>query len=112
MKLVINSDRVIAALIRDSKCREIILSGEFEFLSMDFARLEIEEHEDEILQKAGLSKAQFNTILTILFAKIVVVSEMVISNKMKQARKIMDRIDPNDTPITASFAVEVAAQVR
>ena len=63
--------------------------------------MEIEEHEDEILQKAGLSKAQFDTILTILFAKIVVVSEMVISNKMKQARKIMDRIDPNDTPFIA-----------
>jgi predicted nucleic acid-binding protein len=101
LRLVINSDRVIAALIRDSKCREIILSDKFEFLTIDFARSEIQEHESEILRKASLSKKEFQAVLSILLGKIFVVSDIVIESKMDQAKKIMDRIDPGDTPFIA-----------
>ena len=101
MRLVVNSDRVIAALIRDSKCRQILLSGKFEFLSIDFAKLEIQEHQEEILQKTGLSNDQFNAILETILDKIVIVKDTVVKGKMNQARKVMDRIDPDDTPFIA-----------
>ncbi|MDA4111749.1 MAG: PIN domain-containing protein [Thaumarchaeota archaeon] len=101
MRLVINSDRVIAALIKDSKCRQIILSDRFEFLTIDFARSEIHEHADELLEKSGLSMDEFDAILAILFDKIFIVSDVVIRDKMNQARIIMDRIDPNDAPFLA-----------
>ncbi|MHB1869207.1 MAG: PIN domain-containing protein [Nitrososphaerales archaeon] len=101
MRIVVNSDRVIAALIRDSKSRHIIFSGKFEFLTIDFAKSEIREHEEEILKKAGLSKTQFETILSILFGKIFVISDLVIKSKMKEAEKIMDKIDPDDAPFIA-----------
>ena len=101
MRIVVNSDRIFAALIRKSKCREIILSEKFEFLTVDFARKEIQEHVGEILRKTGLSLNEVETILGILFKSISIVNDAVIKKKYKNARKIMDHIDPNDTPFIA-----------
>lgn len=44
MKLVVNSDQVIVVLMKDSKSREIFLSGKFELVTIDFALSEIHEH--------------------------------------------------------------------
>jgi predicted nucleic acid-binding protein len=101
LRLVINSDRVIAALIKDSKCRQIILSDNFEFLTIDFTLSEIQEHKEELLGKTGLSEAEFNAILAILLGKILIVSDLVVRAKMNQARIIMDKIDPDDAPFIA-----------
>lgn len=107
MRLVVNSDRVIAALIRDSKSRGIILSGNFELVTIDFALSEIHEHEDEILRKARLSKSHLKSLLSILFSKIMVASDLGVETKMNDAMKVMDRIDPDDTPFIAlALAIE------
>ncbi|MBI2543348.1 MAG: hypothetical protein HYW24_04125 [Candidatus Aenigmarchaeota archaeon] len=44
MKLVVDTNRIIAALVRDSASRKILLSGKFEFLTVGVTKLEIEEH--------------------------------------------------------------------
>jgi predicted nucleic acid-binding protein len=107
LRLVVNSDRVIAALIRDSKSREIVLSGKFELFTIDFALSEIHEHEEEILRKAHLPKSHFKSLLSILFSKILVASDLAVETKMNDAMKIMDRIDPDDTPFIAlALAIE------
>jgi predicted nucleic acid-binding protein len=42
-----------------------------------------------------------------LFKRIFVVSDVVIEKKMRQAEKIMDTIDPSDTPfIAVALAME------
>ena len=107
MRLVVNSDRIIAALIRDSKSREIVLSGKFELVTIDFALSEIREHEEEILRKARLSKSHLKSLLSILFSKILVASDLAVETRMNDAIKIMDRIDPDDTPFIAlALAIE------
>lgn len=107
MKLVINSDRIIAALVRNSKCREIILSEQFEFLTIEFAKSEIYEHEEELTRKAQINKMQFEVILSILFNKIALVENSKLQAYMKRAKEIMDNVDPDDTPfIAAALASE------
>jgi predicted nucleic acid-binding protein len=107
LRLVVNSDRIIAALIKDSKSREIMLSGKFELVTIDFAISEIREYEEEILQKAHLSKSQLESVLSILFSKIFLTNDLVVRGKMNEAKKIMDEIDPDDTPFIAlALAIE------
>ena len=107
MKLVVNTNRIIAALIRDSVSRNILLSDKFEFLTVDVTKSEIEEHRKEIIDKARITEEDFNKILSLLFSKIFVVSDIVIQTKMEEAKKIMDKIDPDDTPFIAlALAVE------
>ena len=53
MSLIVDTSRIVAALIKDSTSRAILLSEKFEFLTINFAKLEIEEHKQEILEKAS-----------------------------------------------------------
>jgi predicted nucleic acid-binding protein len=107
MRFVVDTNRIIASLVRDSASRKILLSEKFEFLTVGVARSEIEEHRKELLEKAKLTDKQLDTILAMLFKRIFVVSDVVIEKKMRQAKKIMDTIDPSDTPfIAVALAME------
>lgn len=49
MILVIDTNRIIAALIKDSISRSIILSGKIEFITLNFGKKEIEKYKEEII---------------------------------------------------------------
>jgi predicted nucleic acid-binding protein len=94
-------------LVRESTSRKILLSDKFEFLTVGFAESEIEEHRQELQERAKLTEKQLDAVLAVLFSRIFVVSDVAIQNKMPEARKIMDKIDPSDTPFMAlALAVE------
>lgn len=101
MKLVVDTNRIIAGLIRDSANRKILLSGKFEFLTVGITKSEIEEHKQEIIDKAKVTGEEFNKIFSLLFSKIFVISDVTIEAKMEEAKQIMDNIDPDDTPFIA-----------
>jgi predicted nucleic acid-binding protein len=108
MKLIVDTNRIIAALIRDSASRKILLSDKFDFLTVGITKSEIEEHKQELLEKANLTEEQFNIVFSLLFSRIFVVSDIVIESKMSEAKEIMDKIDPSDTPFIAlALAVEI-----
>ena len=107
MKLIVDTNRIIAALIRDSTSRKILLSDKFDFLTVGVSKSEIEEHKQDLLEKANLTEDEFNTVLALLFSRIFIVDDIVIENKMGEAKEIMDNIDPGDTPFIAlALAVE------
>ena len=106
-KLIIDTNRIIAALIKDSASRKIILSDRFQFLTVEITKSEIAEHKKEILEKAEVRNEELEAILSRLFSRITVISDAAIKDKMGDAKKIMDAIDPDDTPFIAlALAVE------
>lgn len=109
MKLVVNTNRIIAALVKDSFSRKIILYGKAELLSITTTEREIEKYKREILQKTNLTEGQFNLVYSKLKEKLIFIPDSIISKKMKEAKKIMDSIDKNDTPfIAAALATNTA----
>lgn len=102
MILVINTNRIIAALIKDSVSRMIINSPKLRFFSVNFGRREIEKYEQEILEKANITKEQFEDLLAIILGKISVISDLVIEEYMEEAKEIMDETDKADTPFIAA----------
>ena len=50
MKIVIDSNRVIAAMIKESTTRHILLNQFFEFIAPDYLISEVRKYEDKIIK--------------------------------------------------------------
>ena len=101
MKLVIDTNRLVAALIKSSFTREIILSDKFKLYSPDFILTEINNNLDFLIEKAKLNLKDFKEILIILLNHINLVPFEDFKNKYLEALEIMKNIDPDDTPFLA-----------
>src|SRR3989344_3171117 len=84
MRIVIDSNRVIAALISDGTTRELIFNKEFEFFAPDYLKTEIEKYKEEIVNKSGLENEEFDVLLSILFEKIKVLPLIEYENYLKE----------------------------
>jgi predicted nucleic acid-binding protein len=107
MKIIVDTSRIIAALVKDSFSRTILLSAEFEFLTINLTKSEIEEHMQEILEKARITKEEFDDILSLIMQHVNIISDLAIESKLGEAREIMQNIDPDDVMfIAAALAIE------
>ena len=107
MRLIVDTGRIIAALIKNSASRNILLSDKFEFLTVNFTRSEIEEHKQEITEKAKISEEELELVLSVLLSHVQIISDIAIESKLDGAREIMHSIDPDDVPfVAAALAVE------
>jgi len=75
MRVVIDTNRIMASLIRDGASRSIIFDERFEFFAPEYAIQEIYKHEDEIIEKANIYHEEFDFLFLFLFEKIKIVSK-------------------------------------
>jgi len=107
MRLVVNSNRIIASLVKDSYSREIILHGKLDLLTINISEKEIQKYKEYILKKSKITEIQFNFILEKLKEKMTVLDDKIIESKIDEAKKIIGHIDYDDTPfIAAALATE------
>jgi predicted nucleic acid-binding protein len=109
MKLVIDTNRLVAALIKSSVTREIILSDKFELYSPDYILIEIEKNRDYLIKKAKINEKEFEEILFTLINHVYLIPFKKFKNNYLKALKIMSGIDPGDTVFLAlglSFKVD------
>ena len=100
MKLVLDTNILIAALIKDSVTREILTHPEMEYLVPEFALQEVESNKEEIIQKSQLSIERFQLLLAELKSNLLIVPESDITHR-EQAENIMNAIDPEDAVFVA-----------
>lgn len=102
MKIVVDTNRIIAALIKDSMSRQIISSTKFECVGVWFSRLEIKKHENLLLQKTKRSEQEFALLVETIFSNIRLVDENGIGKKfVRAAFNAMKKIDKTDVPFLA-----------
>jgi predicted nucleic acid-binding protein len=101
MRLIANTNRIIAALVRDSASRKIIMSGKLELVTLKFSLKEVSRHKREIQAKAEITPKEFAKLLGMLLKKIYMVEDNLITKRMKAAHKIMGQIDKADEPFIA-----------
>lgn len=75
MKIVLDSNRVLAAMIKDSTTREILFDTFFEFIAPDFILTEIRENEGKIIKTANITKGEFEILLALIFEHITIIPE-------------------------------------
>ncbi len=100
MKLVLDTNILIAALIKDSITREILLHPEIECFVSEFLLDEVDSFKDEILRKSGLSKDNFEELLENIKEKLIFIPDEEIYHK-EEAQRIMASIDNKDSVFIA-----------
>ena len=98
MRLVLDTNILVAALIKDSITRRILLLSDLEFLLPAFALDELARHRAKIARAARLKVDEIDLLPTLLLTSVVVVPFVRIAPYLPAAHALMGAIDPDDVP--------------
>jgi predicted nucleic acid-binding protein len=96
MKLVIDANVVISALIADSKTRELIVTLEPDLLTPAFVHDEIANYEELIAEKSGMKPQRVQQFIDLLFQYIEVVPADEFYPYIEEADAAIGETDPDD----------------
>lgn len=100
MKLIVDTNKIVACLLRDGKVRRILFLPFLKLYTVQYAFEEIEKHRDVFLTK--VSKSAFDLILFKAKLKLRSVRFSAEDEKyIRIAKKIADEFDPDDFPFIA-----------
>lgn len=102
MKLIVDTNIIFSALIRDSLTRYIIFHIKVELLTVGFTYIELQKYKQEILKKSESSEEAVELLLQKIMTKIKIVDDSLISSEFQNAYTTMKLIDMKDTPFLAA----------
>jgi predicted nucleic acid-binding protein len=73
MNLVIDTNRIMAGLLRDSTSRRIILHDAFSFYAPDYIETGLNKHRSYLVKKAKIPEDGFNCLMDILLDNVILV---------------------------------------
>lgn len=101
MRLVLDTNILIAALIKNSITRRILLLPDLAFLLPAFALDELARHRAKIARAARLKADELDLLLTLLLTSVTVVPFERIAPYLPAADALIGAIDPDDVPFVA-----------
>ena len=110
MKIVLDVNVILSALIKDSTTRRLLLYSDLDFYFPQPSLNKIAKYKRVILSKSGLSDTAFQQILRSLLAHINLVSKQDIFSHWKAAKSIMAHIDQEDVVFIAA-ALHLGASI-
>lgn len=75
MILVVDTNVIISALLRQSITQEILFYYASICYTPEYVKQEIERHKKEIMDRSNYDEETFNTILSLIFSRITIVPE-------------------------------------
>ena|SRR3989344_4964024 len=105
MDIVVDTNIIISALLKDSKIREIIVSSKDKLLVPEITFQEIEDHKNELIEKSRLYREEFNTLILKLKEYLIIVPNKELLKYWGESELIIGSIDEDDIFIIASSLV-------
>ncbi len=102
MDIVVDTNIIISALLKDSKIREIIVSSKDKLLVPEITFQEIEDHRNELIEKSGLSDKDFSILILKLKEYLTIVPNAKLVVYWKEAESIIGNIDKDDILIISA----------
>ena len=102
MKIVVDLNIIISALIKKSLSRDIIFKPFLEFYFPETAFYKILKYKSYIIEKSKISDNSFFILIIRLFSYITLISRNRLLEYREQAKRIMDNIDEDDTLFIAA----------
>ena len=93
MKLVIDTNNIIAALIKNGISRRLIVSPAIQLITPDHTLQEISKYEKLICKKAKLSSNEFKLLFNLLFEQITIAPKEDYVKYLDKAKNLIDDID-------------------
>jgi predicted nucleic acid-binding protein len=106
MRLVLDTNILMAALIKDSLTRKILLSPQFEFLLPEFALEEIDRHRGKIARHSQLRPEEIQVLIGVLVEAVTVVPMDRVVPHLAVAEELIGARDPTDVPFVALALAE------
>ena len=110
MKYVVDANIILSALISDSMTRRLLVELEDDLLTPAYVHDEIGKYTEMVSEKSGLSPAEVDELIEMLFKRIDVVPRPVVLESLQEAARIMRDTDPDDAVYLAA-ALERDAQL-
>lgn len=101
MKLVVDTNIIISALIKDGINRKILFSPFIDFITPDYSLEELLKYEKVICEKAKLKNNDFQKILKIVFEKVTIIPKKDYMDKLNKAKAMIKDLD--DIPFIALY---------
>ncbi|OPX62203.1 MULTISPECIES: PIN domain-containing protein [unclassified Methanoregula] len=101
MRLVIDTNRIMAGLLKDSTSRRIILHRSFSFFAPDYCETELLKHRQYLMKKAKITEQDFDNLMQILLERVVLVPFEDFESEYLHAIQVMEPVDENDAPFLA-----------
>ncbi|MBI3859109.1 MAG: PIN domain-containing protein [Thaumarchaeota archaeon] len=107
MKLVVDTNILLKALIRNSRVRALLLSPTHSYMVPEHGVEETRRHMSTVTEKSGLPEAEVNVVFDVLLSNMEVIPSMTILAKWREGEAEIGHIDKGDIPfLAASLAVE------
>jgi predicted nucleic acid-binding protein len=107
LKLVLDTNIVLSALIKASRVRSTLLSPNHLFFVPEYLLDEVESHLSLVREKTGLSDEEIRLVLNTLMVKVRTIPYEDITKKWEEAERIMTGIDEKDVPfVAAALSIE------
>lgn len=97
MKIVIDTNVFISAILRDGRVRTLIVNSLVPLIFPETILDELRKHEDELIEKSGFTKEEYNNVINKLLVYMEIVPTETIKPYREQALGIVGNIDINDT---------------
>ncbi len=101
MKIVIDTNILISAIITNGFIRDFIIKSGFEFISPAYTLSEIGKYKTEICNKSNLNPNDFSILLHLLLKYVKIVNPIIYFRYLKESKKIIGNIDIKDVPFLA-----------
>jgi len=110
MKYVVDANIILSGLISDSMTRQLLVELEDTLLTPAYVHDEIGKYTEMVSEKSGLSTAEVEELIEMLFKRIHVVPRPVVLESLQEAARIMRDTDPDDAVYLAA-ALERDARI-
>ena len=106
MRIVIDSNALFAALIKDSTTRRIILEYESLFLFPEVIFEEIDKYKSDLLRKSEMDEKEFNKLLGLILRKVTIVPTELLDLYYDESATLAKSVEsPEDQPFFACALV-------
>lgn len=99
--LIVDTNEIISALIKDSFRRKILLSPDYRFYTPGFTLQEIEKHINLIIKKSKLDRKQVKLLLDTLLERVTVIEFEAYKDNYPLAEQLIGKIDEKNVPFVA-----------
>ena len=101
MRLVVDSNIVFAALLRDGVARSLLVEPPFELLCPEWMLVEIRSHREEIARRGRLMPEELDALLSLVSERLEIVRADEYAATMKDAELRIRNRDAGDIPFLA-----------
>lgn len=103
IRIIVDANIFISALL-GGKPRFILFDLKFKFITTEFTLKEVEKYIPEISQKSGVSEKEIKEAISLF--PIQILSKDYYENYLTEAKKLIQKIDPDDIDILALYLKE------